>query len=88
MLSLQHNSGFTTANQAQSEYKHSLTFRVRTINQSINLCCHSNETRALIANLLKEHNQWAPSTNSTRNVMTCFQVVLHDNTCDYSDHSL
>jgi len=30
-------------NQAWSEYKHSLTFRVRR-------CCHSNETRAPIAN--------------------------------------
>jgi len=33
----------TTGNQAQSEYKHSLTFRVR-------CCCHSNETRAPVAN--------------------------------------
>ena len=30
-------------NQAQSEYKHSLTFRVL-------LCCHSNEILAPIAN--------------------------------------
>jgi len=30
-------------NQAKSEYKHSLAFRVRR-------CCHSNKTRAPIAN--------------------------------------
>jgi len=31
-----------TVNEAQSEYKHLLTFRVR--------CCHSSETRAPITN--------------------------------------
>ena len=37
------NIVITDPNQAQSEHKHSLTFRVRR-------CCHSNETRAPIAN--------------------------------------
>jgi len=38
-----HLSTVQQQNQAESEYKHSLTFSVR-------LCCHSNETRAPIAN--------------------------------------
>jgi len=45
------------ANQAQSEYKHPLTFRVR-------VCCHSNETCASIANPPNSAQLGAPPTIS------------------------
>ena len=42
---LDHNKRIQRLNQAYSEYKHSLTFRVWAV------CCYSNETCAPIANL-------------------------------------
>jgi len=65
-------------NQAQSEYKHSLTFRVR-------VCCHSNKTRAPIAKPPNSAQTQGTPYPSPKYLRPCSSVAMRPRTDTHTD---